>query len=76
METLVYTCRCTIADQEYEVLVFSRPDGSHTAKTFFTPSDVIINDGSSLEEVLNRHQRLLPLAITSRELLRSARHPN
>lgn len=76
METLVHTCRCLIADQEYEVLVFRRPDGSHAAKTFFTPSDVIINDGSSLEEVLNRHQALLPLAISSRELLRAARRPS
>ena len=76
METLVHTCRCTIADQEYEVLVFRRSDGSHVAKTFFTPSDVIINDGTSLEEVLARHQRLLPLAVNSRELLRSVRQHN
>ena len=73
METLVHTSHCTIAGQDYEVLVFRRPDGSHVAKTFFTPSDVIINDGTSLEEVLARHQRLLPLAINSRELLRSVR---
>ena len=73
METLVHTVSCAIADTEYEVLVFRRPDGSHVAKTFFTPNDVIINDGLSLDEVLDKHQRLLPLAVNSREILRDAR---
>jgi hypothetical protein len=73
METLVHTCHCTIAGQKYEVFIFRRSDGSHVAKTIFTPADVIINDGASLEEVLARHQRLLPLAVNSRELLHAAR---
>lgn len=73
METLVHTCRLAIADQEYEVQVFRRSDGSFFARTPFTSSDVIINDGISLEEVLARHQRLLPLAVNSRRLLAEAR---
>lgn len=72
-EKLVHTCVFEIADHNYEVLVYSRPDGSHLAKTFFTPNDVIINDGLSLEEVLDKHRHLLPLAVNSREILRQLR---
>lgn len=74
METLVHSGHIRVDEHDYEVLVFRRPDGSHLAKTYFTARDVIINDGLSLDEVLAKHQRLLPLAITSRELLRRARH--
>lgn len=73
METLVHSGRVKVDGNDYEVLVFRRADGSHIAKTYFTALDVIINDGLSLDEVLAKHQRLLPLAITSRELLRNAR---
>lgn len=73
METLVHTDRYAVAGREYEVQVFRRPDGSHVARTAFTPRDVIINDGPSLDEVLARHRRLLALAVNSREILRIAR---
>ncbi len=76
METLVHTTHCTIAGHDYEILIFRRADGTHVAKTFFTPLDVIINDGISLEEALSRHQRLLPLAVNSRELLYATRRLN
>ncbi len=69
-EHLVHTCLIHIDGQDYEVAVYSRPGGTHLAKTSFAPSDVIINDGRSLEEALSRHQRLLPLAIVSRRMLR------
>jgi len=73
METLVHTGWCAVSGRDYQVLVFRRPDGRHVAKTWFTPRDVIVNDGSSLDEALARHHRLLPLAVNSRELLRTAR---
>ncbi len=69
IEILVHTCRFCVAGKDYEVQVYRRPDGSHLAKTFFTPQDVIINDGFSFEDVLAKHQRLLPLAVNSRLLL-------
>jgi hypothetical protein len=59
--------------QDYQVCVYSRPDGRHVARTVFSDADVIVNDGPSLEEVLAKHQRLLPLAVNSRELLRNFR---
>lgn len=68
-ERLVHKCRVHFSGRDYEVLVYSRPDGSHVAKTFFTPHDVIINDGLSLDEVLNKHRQLIPLAVNSRHIL-------
>ena len=69
-EILVHKSVFHVAGQDYEVAVFTRPDGSHVAKTSFSPVDMIINDGHSLEEVLAKHRRLLPLAVNSRQILR------
>lgn len=68
-EKLVHQSHFHFSGRDYEVLVYTRPDGSHIAKTFFTPGDVIINDGLSLEEALSKHQSLLPLAVNSRHIL-------
>jgi len=72
METgiLVHKCIFHVAGQDYEVAVYTRPDGSHVAKTSFSQVDVIINDGISLDEVLAKHRRVLPLAVNSRQILR------
>lgn len=72
-EKLVHKSTFNFSGRDYEVLVFRRPDGSHMAKTFFTPRDVIINDGPSLDCVLSKHQRLLPLAVNSRHILEEFR---
>jgi hypothetical protein len=72
-EILVHTCMMTISGEDYEVFVYSRADGSHIAKTFFTPRDVIINDGPSVDAVLVKHERVLPLAVNSRQILRELR---
>ncbi len=74
VEKMVHRCRLQVAGEDYEVLVFLRADGRHIAKTFFTAADVIINDGTSLDEALQKHQRLLPLAVDSRRLTRDY-HP-
>lgn len=70
---LVHKLTCNFEGYEYLIEVFSRPDGSHFARTVFGPHDVIISDGFSLEEVLFRHQDLLPLAIHSRQMHFSSR---
>jgi len=70
---LIHTTELKIADRHYEVSVYVRSDGSHIARTIFAPGDVIIHDGFSLEEVLAKHQRLLPLAVDSRQILRELR---
>lgn len=68
MEKLVQRTSTSVEGYEYEILVFRRPDGLHLAKTWYSPDDVIINDGWDLEDVLARHLQLLPLAIVSRSL--------
>lgn len=72
-EMLVHRTTLNIAGTDYEVLVFSREEGGHLAKTFFDENDIIINDGISLEEALAKHERLLPLAVNSRQILRELR---
>ncbi|MSM40911.1 MAG: hypothetical protein GJT30_14950 [Geobacter sp.] len=75
-DRLVYSAEQQINDEHYCISVYCRSDGRHYAKTFLSETDIIINDGSSLEEVLRIHRDLLPLAVTSRrsrEILRSPR---
>ncbi|PLX94010.1 MAG: hypothetical protein C0621_06125 [Desulfuromonas sp.] len=69
METLIYSCQVELQGEMFEIHIFTRPDGRHTAKTVFSANDVLINDGQSLDEALERQQRLLPLALNSRRIL-------
>lgn len=73
---LVHQLTCDFEGREYLIEVFSRPDGSHFARTKFSAQDVIISDGFSFEEALLRHQDLLPLAIRSRKMSLSSRLTN
>ncbi len=73
---LVHQLLLSIEGGEYLIEVFSRPDGSHFARTAFSPQDIIISDGFSLDEVLHRHKNLLPLAVHSRQLHFSSRSIN
>lgn len=65
---LVQQLKCAFEGEEYLIEVFVRPDGSHFARTIFSPQDVIISDGGGLSDVLLKHQNLLPLAICSRQM--------
>ena len=65
---LVHTGMLQIAGETCQVEVFSRPDGSHFARTELAPMDGIFNVGVSLEDALLRHEALLPLAIGLRQL--------
>ena len=67
---LVHESEIEISGDRYQVLVFCREDGRHIARTPFGDDDLIINDGATLQEVLEKHHRLLPLAVTSRKMLR------
>ena len=73
LEVLVHKCSLPVGSDDYEVLVFSRPDGSHVAKTVLDVYDVIINDGPTLDGALEKHCELLPLAINSRKLFATGR---
>jgi len=73
---LVHQLICDFEGREYLIEVFSRPDGSHFARTVFSPQDVIISDGFSFQDALVKHQDLLPLAISSRKMPCSSRLMN
>ncbi len=68
-EILVHESDIEVLGDRYQIKVFCRGDGRHFAKTLFGDDDIIINDGASLEEVLAKHARLLPLAISSRKIM-------
>jgi len=70
--TLVQQKEIDVLGKTYRVSVYCRPDGRHFAQTHFAENDIIISDGETLEEVLSRHERLIPLAIHSRQVLRDS----
>ncbi len=72
-EILVYKTDILLYGDRYQISVFCRSDGRHFAKTHFSEGDIIINDGPTLEEALSRHEKLLPLAISSRRVMRDYR---
>jgi len=72
-EKLVHKSDIELHGSHYQILVFCREDGRHFAKTRFAMDDIIINDGDSLEEALAKHEKLLPLAVRSRQVLQELR---
>jgi hypothetical protein len=72
-ETLVHKTDIELHGDRYQIMVFCRADGRHFAKTHFGDGDIIINDGSSLEEALAKHERLLPLAVSTRKVMQEFR---
>lgn len=69
-ERLVHKTDMEFQGSCYEIRVFCGEDGRHYAKTRFSEHDVIINDGATLHDALSKHASLLPLAISSRKILR------
>ena len=72
-EKLVHKSDIELHGSRYQIMVFCREDGRHFAKTLFGMDDIIINDGNSLEEALAKHEKLLPLAVRSRQVLQELR---
>ena len=72
-ETLVYKTEITLQGDRFEILVFCREDGRHFAKTRFGENDIIINDGPSLEEALEKQENVLPLAVNCRQVLQQVK---
>jgi hypothetical protein len=68
-EKLVHRTEVDLNGDRYEIQVFCRDDGRFFARTSFGENDIIIHDGTSLEEVLSKHEQVLSLAVTSRSIL-------
>ena len=60
---LVHKSFINIHGNDYPIMVYSCPNGRHSAETALGANDIIINDAGSLEEVLVKHKKLLPLAV-------------
>lgn len=72
-EVLVHKSEVELNGGRYEILVYSREDGRFFARTSFGENDIIIHDGPSLETVLSKHEQVLSLAVSSRDVLQMVR---
>ncbi len=72
-ERLVFVAEVKIQDSSFEILVFCSEEGRYFARTSFGENDIIIHDGSSLEEALAKHQKVLPVAVTCRQMLQQVK---
>lgn len=66
--SIVHETKMDVSGKKYRVQVFSGDNGRYFALTRFSKSDAIIVDGSSIEDVMNRHIFCLPLAVSCRYL--------
>lgn len=69
-DKLVHETQIELDGDEYQIKVYCRQDGRHFAQTLFNNEDIIISDGLSLHDALAKHEKLLPLAVVSRQLKR------
>ncbi len=67
-DELVHKSVFDFSDNSYQICIYCRDGKNYIAKTQFGPEDMIINDGADLSALLERHRRLLPLAIISRQM--------
>lgn len=65
---LVHQTDVELDGDKYQIMVFCRTDGRYFAQTLFDDEDIIISDGHTLLDALGKHERLLPLAVVSRQL--------
>ncbi len=72
-EVLVHKSEVELNGGRYEILVYCRDDGRFFARTSFGENDIIIHDGPSLETVLSKHEQVLSLAVSSRDVLQMVR---
>lgn len=71
-QELVHQTEIELDGDNYQIMVYCRKDGRHFAQTYFDDQDIIISDGMTLVEALGKHERLLPLAVSSRQF---KKHP-
>lgn len=63
---VVRTTICSVLGASYSIRVFRSDSNNHFAVTRFGRNDVIITDGGTAEDALERHRCYLPLAVGSR----------
>jgi hypothetical protein len=63
---MIWKTDISIFGTVFWIEVFSRANGKGFALTRYSPDDIIITDGRSIEDAFLRHNRVLPLAIDCR----------
>ena len=66
--TIVHESELNVQGKAYSVQVCRRDNGKCFAITRFSECDAIINDGTSIEDTLERHLFSLPFAVGCRSL--------
>jgi hypothetical protein len=69
-ETLVYRKEIELNGERYEILVYCCENGRYFARTSFNENDIIVHDGQSIEEALEKHEKVFSIAITCRDILK------
>lgn len=67
-DVLLHSSEIKLNGEVFEIKVFSTSRGRFFARTCLGKDDVIITDGASPPEALQKHEELLPLALGSREI--------
>ena len=70
-EMLLHSSEMEVNGEVFNIKIFCSAAGRFFAKTCLGEGDVIITDGPSVPEALQRHENLLPLAVGTRELTQS-----
>lgn len=70
-ESLLHSSQFELNGERFGIEIFFTAAGRYFAKTCLGEGDVIITDGGSAEEVLKKHENLLPLAVGTREITQS-----
>lgn len=70
-ETPLHSSDLEVNGEVFSIKIFSSTTGRFFAKTCLGEGDIIITDGPTMPEALKKHEDLLPLAISTRELTQS-----
>lgn len=70
-ETPVYSSEFELNGELFNISIYSNTSGRFFAQTCLGEGDLIITDGPTVPDALKKHEGLLPLAISTRELTQS-----
>lgn len=70
-ETPLYSSEVELNGEIFSISIYSNTSGRFFAQTCLGEGDFIITDGSTVPDALKKHEELLPLAISTRELTQS-----
>lgn len=70
-ETPLHSSEFELNGEVFNISIYSNTSGRFFAQTCLGEGDLIITDGLTVPDALKKHEDLLPLAISTRELTQS-----